>query len=132
MLTPASTDPATAIPLGDVTRRANVQDFLDAVRAHVPTLSLREDEALALAYLLAAQESISPANGARVRVGLARAQGHDADDLADLLALGYVYLFPMLAPNLDDYPAEPAPSPQPEARPAPSRSLRRLFTRHTR
>lgn len=127
MLTPASTDPQIAIPLRDLTRRASVAEFLHAVSAYIPTLTLSEDQALALAYLLAAQERISPENGSRVRRGLAAAQGHEEDDLADLLALGYCHLFPMLAPSLDDYPDGPE-SPAPTSA-TPRRRLRDLFTR---
>lgn len=88
----------------DIYRRASTREFLEAVRSHVPGLSgVSDDRLLAFAYSLAWHESRGPAAGARARADGARF-GYSPDDLADLLALGYMHVFPSLAPDVRAIP----------------------------
>lgn len=103
MTTPQRPADELVVP-ADIYRRASVADFLGAVAEHVPGLAgMSDDRKIATAYALAHHEAQGPRAGAAARADGARF-GYAPDDLADLLALGYTYLFPALASDVELLP----------------------------
>lgn len=102
-MTPQRPTDELVVP-ADIYRRASTREFLDAVAAYVPELDhMSDDRKLAVAYALAWQESQGPAAGARARAA-GIAFGFDPAALADLLALGYLHVFPALASDVELLP----------------------------